>query len=51
MKLHVGDAGFGEKREPLEDGKIWAGGTSKGITAGTKIPNASSEASDAEFIC
>jgi hypothetical protein len=50
MKLHVGDAGFGEERKPLEDGEIWAGGTSKGITAGTKIPNASTNFSDPGFL-
>jgi hypothetical protein len=50
MKLNVGDAGFGEERKPLEDGEIWTSGASEGIAAGTKIPNASSEASDAKFI-
>jgi hypothetical protein len=51
MELHVGDASFGQERESLEDGKIWASGTSKGIAAGAKIPNAGTEATGAEFIC
>jgi hypothetical protein len=51
MELHVGDASFGQERESLKDGEIRASGTSKWIAAGTKIPNASSEASGAEFIC
>jgi hypothetical protein len=51
MKLHVGDAGFGEERKPLEDGEIRTSRASEGIAAGAKIPNASSEASGAEFIC
>jgi len=51
MELHVGDTSFGVERKPLEDGEIWTSGASEGIAAGTKIPNASSEASGAEFIC
>jgi hypothetical protein len=50
MKLHVGDASLGQEREPLEDGQIWAGGASEGITAGTKIPNASTNFSDPGFL-
>jgi hypothetical protein len=51
MELHVGDASFGQERESLKDGEIRASGASKWIAAGTKIPNASSEASGAKFIC
>jgi hypothetical protein len=50
MKLHVGDAGFGEERKPLEDGEIWTSGASEGIAAGTKIPNASTNFSDPGFL-
>jgi hypothetical protein len=49
MKLHVGDAGFGQERESLEDGEIRTSGTSKGIATGAKIPNASTNFSDSGF--
>jgi hypothetical protein len=49
MELHVGDAGFGQEREPLEDREIRARGTSKGIATGAKIPNASTNFLDSGF--
>ena len=49
MELHVGDAGFGQEREPLEDGEIRARGTSKGIATGAKIPNASTQCIETNF--
>jgi hypothetical protein len=51
MKLHVGDASFGQERESLKDGEIRASGTSKWIATGAKIPNAGPEATGAEFVC
>jgi hypothetical protein len=51
MELHVGDASFGQERESLEDGEIRTSGASKWIAARAKIPNASTEATGAEFIC
>jgi hypothetical protein len=50
MELHVGDASFGQERESLEDGKIWASGTSKGIAARAKIPNASTDCIETSFV-
>jgi hypothetical protein len=50
MELHVGDASFGQERESLEDGEIWASGTSKWIATGAKIPNASTECIETNFV-
>jgi hypothetical protein len=49
MKLHVGDAGFGEERKPLEDGEVRTSRASEGIAAGAKIPNASTNFPDSGF--
>jgi len=51
MEFDVGDSGFSQERESLEDGKIRTSGTSKWIATGAKIPNAGPEATGAEFIC
>jgi hypothetical protein len=51
MEFDIGNARLRQERESLEDGEIWASGTSKWIAARAKIPNAGPEASDAEFIC
>jgi hypothetical protein len=49
MKLHVGHAGLGEQRKPLEDGDIRAGWATERVSAGAKIPNASTNFSDSGF--
>jgi hypothetical protein len=49
MKFDIGNAGFSQKRESLEDGEIRASGTSKGIATGAKIPNASTNFPGSNF--
>jgi hypothetical protein len=49
MEFDVGDSGFGQEGQPLEDREIWTSGTSKGIAAGAKIPNASTYALESHF--
>jgi hypothetical protein len=50
MEFDVGDSGFGQEGQPLEDGEIRTSGTSKWIAAGAKIPNASTDALHANFL-
>ena len=50
MELHVGDASFGQERQPLEDGEIRTSGASKWIAAGAKIPNASTKCIETSFV-
>jgi hypothetical protein len=49
MELDVGDSGFGQQRQPLEDGEIRTSGTSKWIATGAKIPNASTNFPGSNF--
>jgi hypothetical protein len=49
VEFDIGNAGFSQKRESLEDGEIRASVTSKWIATGTKIPNASTYALESYF--
>jgi hypothetical protein len=49
VEFDIGNAGFSQKRESLEDGEIRASGTSKWIATRTKIPNAGTQCIETNF--